>query len=144
MTADDFQNQKAVLLAKDADPDGKRTIGALDLFSLSFCRSLTLIRILAGVLTKPDTLQKGEHDFWLDLLENRRHHLTNGYFVTKEPAPEDLKKNLTYEQAHEAEKQFFANNEPWKSLKGGTERHLGTGYLTSFLSDRLGRYIAEK
>ncbi|BGP25047.1 hypothetical protein JCM10295v2_003967 [Rhodotorula toruloides] len=120
---DDFQNQKAVLLAKEADPEGKRTI---------------------GVLTKPDTLQTGEHPSWLDLLENRRHHLTNGYFVTKQPAPEDLKKNLTYKKAREAEKQFFATSQPWKSLEAGTQRHLGTDHLTSFLSDRLGRYIAEK
>ncbi|BGP62743.1 hypothetical protein NBRC10512v2_004075 [Rhodotorula toruloides] len=120
---DDFQNQKAVLLAKEADPDGKRTI---------------------GVLTKPDTLQNGEHPSWLDLLENRRHHLSNGYFVTKQPAPEDLKKNFTYKKAREAETQFFATNEPWKSLEAGTRRHLGTAHLTSFLSDRLGRYIADK
>lgn len=110
----------------------------------SLCRSLMLIRILTGVLTKPDTLQNGEHPSWLDLLENRRHHLSNGYFVTKQPAPEDLKKNFTYKKAREAETQFFATNEPWKSLEAGTRRHLGTAHLTSFLSDRLGRYIADK
>ncbi|BGP32501.1 hypothetical protein JCM10296v2_004282 [Rhodotorula toruloides] len=108
---DDFQNQEAVFLAKEADPEGKRTI---------------------GVLTKPNTLQTGEHSSWLDLLGNRRHLLTDGYFVTKQPAPEDLKKN------------FFATNELCKSLEAGTRRHLGTGHLTSFLSDRIGRYIAEK
>uniref|UniRef100_A0A0K3CGI7 BY PROTMAP: gi/472583156/gb/EMS20810.1/ Dynamin related GTPase [Rhodosporidium toruloides NP11] gi/647397378/emb/CDR40354.1/ RHTO0S05e02168g2_1 [Rhodosporidium toruloides] n=1 Tax=Rhodotorula toruloides TaxID=5286 RepID=A0A0K3CGI7_RHOTO len=120
---DDFQNQKAVLLAKEADPDGKRTI---------------------GVLTKPDTLQTGEHPTWLDLLENRRHHLSNGYFVTKQPAPDDLIKNLTYKETREAEKEYFERNEPWRSLEVATRRRLGIGRLTGFLSDRLRRYIAEK
>ncbi|KAK4335122.1 P-loop containing nucleoside triphosphate hydrolase protein [Rhodotorula toruloides] len=119
---DDFQNQKAVLLAKEADPDGKRTI---------------------GVLTKPDTLQTGEHPTWLDLLENRRHHLSNGYFVTKQPAPDDLIKNLTYKETREAEKEYFERNEPWRSLEVATRRRLGIGRLTGFLSDRLRRYIAE-
>lgn len=95
-------------------------------------------------MTKPDTLQTGEHPTWLDLLENRRHHLSNGYFVTKQPAPDDLIKNLTYKETREAEKEYFERNEPWRSLEVATRRRLGIGRLTGFLSDRLGRYIAEK
>ncbi|PRQ74643.1 P-loop containing nucleoside triphosphate hydrolase protein [Rhodotorula toruloides] len=67
---DDLENQKAVSLANDADPEGKRTI---------------------GILTKADL---------------------NSYFVTKQPAPEDLKRKLTYQDAREAEKQYFATAEP--------------------------------
>lgn len=39
--SDDIQNQSGVKLAREVDPDGKRTI---------------------GVLTKADTIQKGDHD----------------------------------------------------------------------------------
>ncbi|GAA6042060.1 hypothetical protein JCM8097_004088 [Rhodosporidiobolus ruineniae] len=119
---DDYQNQKAALLAKEADPDGKRTI---------------------GVLTKADTVQAGEHDNWIALLEGRQYHLANGYFCTKQPGAEDLKKNLSFEQARAAEIEFFKMQAPWNGLAGSKNR-LGTGNLTKFLSDRLGKYIAEK
>ncbi|GAA6050992.1 hypothetical protein JCM3770_005359 [Rhodotorula araucariae] len=115
---DDYQNQKAVLLANQADPEGKRTI---------------------GVLTKPDTLQNGEHASWLDLIEGRKHRLRSGFFVTKQPAPEDLKKNWSFEEARAAEKAYFRQAEPWNTLDHGLRGRLGTGNLTAFLSDHLGR-----
>ncbi|GAA6003650.1 dynamin family protein [Rhodotorula paludigena] len=120
---DDYQNQKAVLLAREADPEGKRTI---------------------GVLTKADTLQVGEHAGWIDLLEGRRHQLANGFFVTKQPAPDDLRKNLAFTEARAAEVEFFRTQAPWNTLSLASKSRLGTSNLTKFLSDRLGQYIAEK
>ncbi|GAA5984144.1 hypothetical protein JCM10908_006067 [Rhodotorula pacifica] len=120
---DDFQNQKAVLMAKEADPEGKRTI---------------------GVLTKADTVQRGEHTSWLALVEGRRHQLAHGFFVTKQPGTEDLSKNLTFQEARAAEREFFKTVEPWVNLAPHVKRQLGTGNLVAFLSDRLGSFISEK
>jgi hypothetical protein len=58
---DDIQNQKAVSLARDVDPEGKRTI---------------------GVLTKVDRLQgRTESDLWLKVVKNQKDALTHGYYV---------------------------------------------------------------
>ncbi|KAG0664588.1 hypothetical protein C6P46_001184 [Rhodotorula mucilaginosa] len=105
---DDFQNQKAVLLAKEADPEGQRTI---------------------GVLTKADTVQRGEHASWLELVEGRRHQLAHGFFVTKQPGTEDLAKNLTFQKARSAEAKFFDRVEPWNNLAPHVKRQLGTRHL---------------
>jgi len=51
---DDIDNQGAADLAHTEDPQGLRTI---------------------GVLTKPDTIQKGEEHAWLGILEGRSHQL---------------------------------------------------------------------
>lgn len=97
-----------------------------------------------GVLTKADLVQRGEHDSWLDLLAGRKNRLANGYFVTKQPAPEDLAKNLSFEDARAAEAAYFKAAEPWSLLNSGEQSRLGTRNLTNFLSERLGRYIGDK
>lgn len=61
---DDVENQQAYSMAKAADEAGLRTI---------------------GVLTKPDTLDVGEHKKWLPLVLGSRSRnsrmLANGYYV---------------------------------------------------------------
>ncbi|GAA5967806.1 hypothetical protein JCM11641_005771 [Rhodosporidiobolus odoratus] len=120
---DDYQNQKAVLMAKEADPQGKRII---------------------GVLTKADTVQAGEHDTWIELLTGHKHRLTNGYFCTKQPSPEQLKQNLSFAHARALERDFFKAEAPWNTLEHDAKKRLGVGKLTEFLSDRLGKFIEEK
>ncbi|GAA6008899.1 hypothetical protein JCM11491_003826 [Sporobolomyces phaffii] len=120
---DDLENQSAMKLAREADEGGKRTI---------------------GVLTKPDTLQEGEHDRWLQVLRGERARLVNGYFSTKQPGAADLAKNLSFEDAREAEKNFFLSTQPWSSLSSEVQRRLGTAKLTEYLSDKLSTYIKQK
>ena len=57
---DDFENQKAVMLARGVDPERRRTI---------------------GVLTKVDTLRGLENDRWVKVLKGEREPLIHGYFV---------------------------------------------------------------
>lgn len=99
---------------------------------------------MSGVLTKADTVQRGEHASWLELVEGRRHQLAHGFFVTKQPGTEDLAKNLTFQKARSAEAKFFDRVEPWNNLAPHVKRQLGTRHLVAFLSDRLGSYISEK
>ncbi|KAG8939710.1 hypothetical protein FRC03_006110, partial [Tulasnella sp. 419] len=73
---DDIENQSAAFLAKPADSQGCRTI---------------------GVLTKPDTLQYGEFAPWMEVLEDRRHPLRHGYYMTRYPSPSELAEQLPYD-----------------------------------------------
>ncbi|EJC99591.1 uncharacterized protein FOMMEDRAFT_92854 [Fomitiporia mediterranea MF3/22] len=117
---DDIQNQKAALLAKEADPNGDRTI---------------------GVLTKPDTLQDGEHKQWLDVLAGRKHPLTHGYYVTKQASPAELQERLAYEQGREREWSYFANQSPWREQDSRVCQRLGVPNLTTRLSTLLSQLI---
>lgn len=105
---------------------------------------LLIMSLISGVLTKADTVQRGEHASCLELVEGRRHQLAYGFFVTKQPGTEDLAKNLTFQKARSAEAKFFDRVEPWMNLAPHVKRQLGTRHLVAFLSDRLGNYIAEK
>lgn len=92
-----------------------------------------------GVLTKADTVQDGEHDKWLDVVEGRRYHLQLGYFCTKQP----LKLDLSFEESRSEEVAFFKRTEPWKSFGAGIQQRYGTDSLISFLSGRLSQYISD-
>lgn len=66
-SSDDTKNQKALLLAKAADPAGTRTI---------------------GVLTKPDTLiEEADKALWLAVAQNKKQHLNLGYYVSHPAIP---------------------------------------------------------
>ncbi|GAA6020454.1 hypothetical protein JCM10207_000005 [Rhodosporidiobolus poonsookiae] len=119
---DDYQNQKAVLLATEADPNGERTI---------------------GVLTKADTVQHGEHSIWLAMLEGKTHALKHGFFATKQPGPADLERNLSFEEARALEAQF-STQAPWSTANLALKNRFGVANLTKFLSVRLAEYIASK
>jgi hypothetical protein len=121
LSVDDLENQSAAFLAKEADPSGLRTI---------------------GVLTKPDTLQEGEHKTWLDVLEGYRHPLKHGYFVTKQPGPTDLEKGTTFDKARKEEKAFFEKGF-WASanVAAKTKTRMGIPKLTAELSKLLSGLI---
>ncbi|GAA5927851.1 uncharacterized protein JCM15063_006013 [Sporobolomyces koalae] len=120
---DDIENQSAGRLAREADPEGKRTI---------------------GVLTKADTVQEGEHGRWLHILQGERAKLMNGYFATKLPGAADLGKDLSFEATRAQEAAFFNSTAPWSSLPTEVHNRLGIPRLTAFLSDKLSAYIKTK
>lgn len=57
--------QQIVRLAKEADKEGRRTI---------------------GVLTKADTIEHETHDRWLPIMKNEQYPLRLGYFVVVNPS----------------------------------------------------------
>ncbi|KAH8117943.1 P-loop containing nucleoside triphosphate hydrolase protein [Phellopilus nigrolimitatus] len=117
---DDIQNQSAALLAKAADPQGSRTI---------------------GVLTKPDTLQEGEHSAWIDILAGKINPLTHGYYVTKQPAVIELKEKLSYEEGRARERAFFEKETPWREQPSKVQSRMGVPNLTKQLSKLLSQLI---
>ncbi|KAI0088919.1 P-loop containing nucleoside triphosphate hydrolase protein [Irpex rosettiformis] len=116
---DDIDNQGAARFAREADPDGMRTI---------------------GVLTKPDTIQQGEAESWLRVLNGSRHALKHGYYMTKQPSPQELDEKVSYETARQREVAFFGNTSPW-NVQSHLRQRMGTENLTKELSKLLGSLI---
>ncbi|KAJ3559507.1 hypothetical protein NM688_g311 [Phlebia brevispora] len=116
---DDIDNQGAAFLAHEEDEKGLRTI---------------------GVLTKPDTIQHGEEQAWLSVLEGASHPLKHGYFVTKQPSPKELEEKISFETARQRERAFFEGTAPW-SDRTTLRNRMGTPNLTKELSRLLGNVI---
>ncbi|KAF8162470.1 P-loop containing nucleoside triphosphate hydrolase protein [Mycena galopus ATCC 62051] len=117
---DDIENQKALRLARQEDPEGKRTI---------------------GVLTKPDMLSTGSNvrNLWLDVIEGRKHPLMHGYFCTRQPDDDERGRNITANQARLAETDFFTTTAPWSTAT--QKDRFGTDNLVATLSTLLVQII---
>lgn len=89
--AEDYQNQPAVTMVKEADPTGKRTL---------------------GVLIKPDRIEDGTFHIWEPILEGT--DLFHGYYVVKNPDPTQLGQ-MSHEEARASEAEFFQGNR-WSSM----------------------------
>ncbi|KAJ7143314.1 P-loop containing nucleoside triphosphate hydrolase protein [Mycena crocata] len=120
---DDIENQKALRLARQEDPEGRRTI---------------------GVLTKPDMLSAGSkvRDLWLDVIEGRKHPLHRGYYCTRQPDDEERSNNITAAQARRLEAKFFAETSPWSTT--ALKDRFGTENLVSTLSTLLVQIINDR
>ncbi len=132
-------------MAKDADPQGLRTIGK----NMPGIFSPDVSNVILGVLTKPDTLQEGEEDNWLEILGAKgalgsKYKLNNGYFVTKQPALAELKVKLDHSEAREREKVFFQTVSPWKDLPKRFRDRMGVPNLTMELSRLLSQLIEKR
>ena len=98
---------------------------------------------MVGVLTKPDRIPKGEENEWLRFIRDEAEHLTNGWFTVKQPATVDLKRGITWEEARELEKVFFATTPPWSTERDYRHR-FGTRNLTESLSNILSELIKNR
>ncbi|KAI1782037.1 P-loop containing nucleoside triphosphate hydrolase protein [Ganoderma leucocontextum] len=125
---DDLENQKAMKLAKEADPHGERTI---------------------GVVTKVDKIGAGEtgrQKSWKDIFEGRArdHRLRLGYYAVRLPTDEDRARNVSPAQMREQAARVFDTVAPWKDLKAlpGPTR-LGVEALIRDISPLLMRMLIE-
>ncbi|KAK7708906.1 hypothetical protein SLS64_006386 [Diaporthe eres] len=99
-------------LAKDADPNGSRTV---------------------GVLTKPDLApERAMQQNILDLIQGRRQELTLGYCVVKNRGADDKISSL---QKRDEEERAFFLQEPWTSV--ASTGRLGSGALKTYIRDLL-------
>lgn len=63
-----------------------------------------------GVLTKPDRLPDYDRiNHWNSVLSSDAFQLGYGYFVTKQPAQQDLENGISHSDARVAKKVFFAS-----------------------------------
>lgn len=139
----DFENQGAHRLAKDNDPDGRRTIGEPFILSTHFEHNV-LILSNSGVLTKPDRIPQGEEDRWLRFIRNEREPLENNWYCVKQPASNTLKQGITWMEARSEENAFFSTTRPWSDLDSMHQRYLRTSNLTERLSSILSDLISKR
>jgi Dynamin family/Dynamin central region len=111
----DIATQEILEMAEDVDADGHRTL---------------------GVLTKPDLVDKGAENAVIELIEGRRHQLTLGWYVVKNPGqsqlPNSAKERLALEEA------FFKGEMPWNRLD---RDRLGVTSLRIRLQEILAKHI---
>lgn len=104
-------------LAREVDPDGKRTI---------------------GVLTKLDLMDKGTNAF--DILIGKAYPLKLGFCAVVNRSQDDINKNLPISKALQAEKDFFKSHSAYSSMQS----KCGTAHLVRTLNMILIQHIKEK
>lgn len=102
-----------------------------------------MIPIDTGVLTKPDTLQADEEigGGWVDVLEGKTHRLAHGYYITKQPAHQELTQNLPFDEARKREKAYFDDHSVWSNRSDAVRERMGTPRLARNLSKLLSDLI---
>lgn len=96
--------------ASIVDPDGKRTI---------------------GVLTKPDLVDKGGEDEVMAVLQGLRKPLRLGYVMVRNRSQEQVKNNLSLEEAKVQETAYFSGHSHYKTLDAS---FFGVGNLAGKLT----------
>lgn len=66
----------------------------------------------------------------------------DGYYMTKQPNPEELDSKISYESARRNEETFFKTKKPWCDHPNLRKR-MGTPQLTEALSKLLGTVIKQ-
>ncbi|EIW77518.1 hypothetical protein CONPUDRAFT_61569 [Coniophora puteana RWD-64-598 SS2] len=97
---DDLENQGSAQLAREADPDGDRTI---------------------GILTKPDMLGSGaigQLRRWRDILEGRgeNRRLRLGYYCMRFSDDAERSQNLSRSESQRRATEFFETTAPWSQV----------------------------
>ncbi|KAA8496948.1 Dynamin-1-like protein [Porphyridium purpureum] len=110
----DLATCEALEIARDVDPEGKRTI---------------------GVVTKIDLMDEGTDAY--DVLTNRTFPLQHGYVGVVNRSQANIERNVSMEQARNAEEEFFAVHPKYAPI---ASKH-GTRYLTQTLSCLLKDHI---
>ncbi|KAJ4482537.1 P-loop containing nucleoside triphosphate hydrolase protein [Lentinula aciculospora] len=120
----DPQNQGALQLARDHDPQGLRTV---------------------GVLTKPDRISEGDDEDWVRFVKNEGDYkLLHNWFCVRQPNSSELKTGITWQEARNKENQFFAATAAWRDLDPMYQRYLRTGNLVERLSGILSDLISKR
>ncbi|KAF5829479.1 hypothetical protein DUNSADRAFT_16042 [Dunaliella salina] len=115
---EDLDTQCVLSMAREVDPEGKRTI---------------------GVVTKPDCIEPGCHTAWVDVVTGRRWPLRLGYYILKNPAQSQL--GMDFAAARAAEAHYFAATHPWSGLAAGYSSRFGAAALRSSLSKLMAHLI---
>ena len=109
-------NQEVFKLARDADPEGQRTV---------------------GIITKCDAVQEGDEPNVMKIAENNVEHLRHGWFAVRNRSTKEIHDGFTIAQRHEKERIFFSGT-PCNQIK--SERR-GVGPLQKFLGQLLHEHI---
>ncbi|CAN2391588.1 dynamin family protein polymerization involved in membrane fission, partial [Pristimantis euphronides] len=86
----DIATTEALEMAREVDPNGKRTL---------------------GILTKPDLVDKGSEIDVVSTVRNLVYTLKKGYMIVKCRGQSEIQSNISLENALQNEKVFFENHE---------------------------------
>jgi len=115
----DAETQKIIQRARHFDKDGVRTV---------------------GIITKPDLINKNTEDRVARLAKNQdRTKLNLGFFLVKNPSPDELENGISSRQRHRAEMEFFSGQR-WKG-QGIDSTRVGMNNLRLFLENMLDSHI---
>mmetsp|Transcript_8720 Transcript_8720/g.19732 ORF Transcript_8720/g.19732 Transcript_8720/m.19732 type:complete len:553 (+) Transcript_8720:188-1846(+) len=127
---EDIENQKIRTLAREADPEGRRSL---------------------GVLTKPDKIERGTEDSVMGMLRGDLYALQWGYFIVRCPRQDELKKLEGMEDLSQAEKEryniendFFSSDDLGRKLREAKPDCCGSNKLLVKLSSMLHDMINEQ
>ncbi|KAJ5066901.1 dynamin [Anaeramoeba ignava] len=113
---EDFARSHAMKIARQVDPQRKRTI---------------------GVLTKLDIMDKGQNA--MNIISGDLIHLDLGYIPVKNRSQEQIKKNIPISQALEEEETYFSEHKDYKVIAD----KCGVRHLSFRLSELLFQHIKE-
>ncbi|KAI5900443.1 uncharacterized protein SCHCODRAFT_02607907 [Schizophyllum commune H4-8] len=119
---DDVETVAALKLAREADPEGQRTI---------------------AVLTKPDLVRTGatnSRERWRKIMEGgeAKHKLHHGYFGVLLPNDDDRSASIPREAIRTRSHAFFSTEAPWKHMD---PQRFGVANLVSYVGSLLVRLI---
>ncbi|KAJ5640301.1 Dynamin [Penicillium longicatenatum] len=115
----DAETQRIIQRARHFDKVGVRTV---------------------GIITKPDLINKNTEERVARLAKNMdRTKLNLGFFLVKNPSPDELVDGISFQQRHRAEIEFFSSQR-WKA-QGIDSTRIGMNNLRSFLEDLLDSHI---
>jgi len=118
----DPENQRGRHLARRYDPGGERTI---------------------PVLTKPDRIDRGDENSWLEMMRNQKEKFKHGWYCVKQPGTAELQEKITWDQARQNEHEFFQYSAPWSDA-GDLNERLGTQKLSAALGQKLFNLIVKR
>lgn len=113
----DLVNSESLKLAKEVDPEGKRTI---------------------GVITKLDLMDSGTHA--LDILLGKLYPLRLGFVGIVNRSQQDIQLNVTVKEALDNEDRYFKRHPIYRSIS----EKCGTRYLAKLLNKTLMNHIRDK
>jgi GTP-binding protein EngB required for normal cell division len=117
--ANDIDTQGIIQRARKFDSTGERTV---------------------GIITKPDLINKGAESRVASLASNKdRVKLKLGFFLLKNPSPNELQEAISWTERQQREIQFFACS-PWKEQNLDRAR-IGIEKLRGFLQQLLDSHI---
>ena len=96
------------------------------------------------MLTKPDRIPAGEEANWVAFIRNEKETLENNWYCVKQPSSSDLKQGITWAQARQGERDFFAMTPPWSELDAVYQKYLKTSNLVDRLSSILSDLISKR
>jgi hypothetical protein len=89
---------------------------------------------MSGVLTKADTVEEGNHEHWLKVINNESHRLRQGYYMTRLPGSSAKEAKQDWDETREIERKFFKKG-PWSETRD--KSRLGIDGLIKALSTGL-------